>query len=635
MDKLINGIVAFMCTLGFELLSGNVFSERGRVSRECGSMRLDERYTGYQGCDSDDQLFNGLFKRPRAKTDRVARVPLSRLQFVLDKKLAEIEASRFADWNTSLCSEDLAGIKELSLLALEESPLLLTTANDFPQSSMERRMNRRVQSQPLKGLGQTIARQSKIPNRYRLVVVGVNQAGLFTYLHTMLLLAGFRVVEVRIETKRGSYAYNRYIIETFSVGAERKLRASFQCVVDPTRVVATYPFLGFSTNRNFGKKNGGIWLENGQEGYCGNFNENGLKHGFGRFFRCSSPGTLVSYQYEGEWVDDKESGVGWKLEEISNRVCFSFGVFENGVLRNGAHIFPFEPPVKSVRVDPLLRPDQCMYRCLSQRSARWLRQLPREDREAFTEFLAVKKVSEKYASRLRSCWTMFLESPVANIFSMHFCQVAAMLEMIGLTLAGRLAFAKRVDGCLLEAMTENHMIEILKLESEAQRNILLQFISVLGKAHNIDRQMRQPVHVMDSLVNPSINGNFFPFEDLKMVACLGQGAYGRVTYAELASSPRGYVHVALKEQIGKEMDRNACELVREWATLNALCEHKNIVKLEGVCTSSSQQFLATSLTDLSLPSLIYGEQVDLLTPLSSLSWPGILRAVSLTCTRSS
>ena len=680
-DKSVHGIVAFISTLGFEMLVGRVHSSIGGVSFADRSFRLDD-------IASDSQIFTAFFKRPPAKTCSVVHKAISHLLPLIQHRLSEIIAARSADSQSCLCSEDLAGIQELVLLP-SEPDLRMGFPSDYPPSRSELRRNHRLLSQPLQGFGHRPFGQTTHPLRYKLVIIGVNQAGFLSFVHMMLMLSHFRILEAEIDTVRGSYAHNTYVIETYYPAAERLLRAHFQCVV-PVRScpISSSPFPFYHDVPLQGSHQCGVWLEDGLAGFYGNFVD-GIKAGFGRFFRCADRQSLATYTYEGDYLDGLETGFGFRLEsDADNKVSFSFGKFKNGILIDGCVFLPFEPPGRSLRVDPSVQPDQCVYRVLIQRAEHWRRQLPKIERPP--SYLPANKVRDEIACNLRSAWTLFSESPVPSTSSMTVWQVAALLDMCGLGEAAKLAFAKRIDGGLLEAMTESHLKQILNLELESQRSMFVQFMSSLSRAHNIDRHMRQPAAVLDPLVNPSIGGQLLPLDRMRMVESLGEGAYGKVMYAEflatktmsktlsvasvhsgeqsqtisrtqsvanmptppaigsVASEPslisgltrrsvrmsphtRAHMYVALKEQVGSAAQlENSCELIREWATLNAL-PHENIVKLEGICADTNaplfnKRYLATALLEASLPSLIYnndgyGPAPDL-TPLLTIQLAG-------------
>lgn len=103
------------------------------------------------------------------------------------------------------------GIKELTLMKDEDDPPMIMS-NDFSQSYGEARKNLRVYAQPLEGSGHSTQRQHRIARRYRLVIIGVNQAGFLTHVHRMLMHAGFRIFEGEMHTIRGSDAHNKYSV---------------------------------------------------------------------------------------------------------------------------------------------------------------------------------------------------------------------------------------------------------------------------------------------------------------------------------------------------------------------------------------------------------------------------------------
>ena len=673
-DKVIHGMVAFVSTLGFEMLTGSIASEFGKVSLSNNTFKFDDEISSTQHRAPNFQLFTAFFKRPAPKTGGSSCKPLSLLRREVDERLVEVLRARSIDWNCSLCSEDLAGIKELRLVGF--SPLIeLSIPSDWPLTSREARLNHRLYSQPLLGFGHRPMGQHARAVRYELTVVGVNQAGFFTFVHSMLLISGFRVVSAEIETVRGSYATNRYLIETYSVGGERLLRANFQCVV-PIR-----SFVGdvvhsplFQTPVPTYPSACGVWFADGNSAYHGCWSAAGQRDGFGRFWTSRDKLSLTSYTFEGDWEQGEQTGFGFQLTDDGKCIAYNFGKFENSLLVDGCVVCPFEPPAKSVRVDPNSQPVQCMYRTLIQRAEHWRRQLPKGERPV--AYLPASKL--KHASHLRMAWTLFAESPVPATASMNACQVAALLETCGLGRAAKSAFANRIDGELLEAMTCAHLIDILHL-TESQANMFAHFASVISKAHNIDRHMRQPASVLDALSNPSISGRFFPLDRMRVVDSLGEGAFGKVVYAEYnqggedlenvcgggisksqslaslgrvtstnslgggrqyansAASRRSSIggprnmYVALKEQVGSgALLENSCELVREWATLNAI-PHENIVKLEGICADTNapmfnKRFLATALIEASLPSLIYARDsfgpAPPLTPLLTIQLAG-------------
>lgn len=646
-DKVVHGIVAYISTLGFEMISGRILAENNRVSFRRGCFRLDEDVS------RDLQLFTAYFKRPPARTSVSLHRPISSLLRDIQLRVGEIAVSRSADSQSSLCSEDLAGIKELSLLPSSVDARLFVPG-DFPQSRADQRANHRLLSQPLQGFGHRPAGQQAHPLRYRLVVIGVNQAGFLSFVHSLLLLSGFRIVCADIETIRGSYASNTYVIETYSVVAERILRANFQCIV-PLRSRPSSSPQPYAFHHDIPSSSSstpcGVWLEDGLSGFYGIF-KNGKKNSFGKFWRSPDRTSLATYVYEGDFVDDAEAGFGFRLEDEQGCVQYSFGFFRDGKLVDGSVLCPFEPPVKSVRVDPAVQPDQCVYRVLIQRAEFWRRQLPKSERP--TTYLPVSKLRDEIACTRRAAWMLFAESPVPSIAALSVPQVAALFDMCGLAEAAKAAFGRRIDGALLEAMTERHLEDILSIHSAAQRNLFISFLSVIAKAHSIDRHMRQPASVVDALLNPSISGKLLPLDQMRMVDSLGEGAYGKVVYAEFnrivaaesapcvlektmsmtslvsseftalkTSSPSltrlsrfspnakaDRLFVALKEQVGSSAQlENSCELIREWATLNAL-PHENIVKLEGICADANgpmfkRRYLATALVEASLPSLIY------------------------------
>lgn len=700
-DKAIHGVVAFIAGLGFEMLSGSICSADDRVTFQAVSFRFDEDVPTVRF--SDIQLFTAFFRRPAPKANIVSHRPVPDLAPEIAAQLSKLVLSKSADSQTSLCSEDLAGIKELTVVDHQQD-FSLRYASDWPQSYREALMNKRVLSQPLQGFGHRPPGQLIFPKRYKLRVVGVNQAGFLTFVHNMLMISGFRIISADIETVRGSYASNTYLVETFSVAGERLLRANFQCIVPLARssvVASALPlFQNPQTSPHINPEISqpvACWSEDGSSAYCGTLLD-GKRNGFGRLWRSRTAQSLANYSFEGDWENDSENGFGFRLVDDGSCVAYSFGLFDNGELVDGTVLYPFEPPAKSLRIDPTLRPDQCVYRALIQRSEHWRRQLPRNERPI--AYLPVGKVRGEHAALLRSSWTMFAESPVPATASMNACQVAGLLEMCGLTRSAKAAFAKRIDGGLLEAMTDSHLRDILGLQSESQRNMVAMFVSFLSKAHNIDRHMRQPASVLDALVNPAISGRFLPLGKMRVVDTLGEGAYGKVIYAEYKSTedflkleksisqqivnsapdtktntPRAsgspgavspassgranslisaltrrsfaafspskapsvgasapsHLYVALKEQVGSGAQlENSCELVREWATLNALA-HENIVRLEGICADESapmfnKRYLATALIEASLPSLIYSKdpygQAPPLTPLLTIQLAG-------------
>jgi serine/threonine protein kinase len=647
-DKIIHGIVAYMSTLGFEIISGRIRGIGDGVSFRENCFRYDDEVGALS---SQRQIFVAFFKRPTPKTNLINHVPISELFGAVQARLNLIAIARSADSQTSLCSEDLAGIKELVLLP-DVTDASMNHANDWPL--VRRPVNRhRLLSQPVQGSGHRPVGQSILPRRYKLTVVGVNQAGFLTFVHNMLMIAGFRIIRADIDTMRGSYAFNTYEIETFSKAGERILRANFQCVV-PIRssVVSSTPYPLVQSPSHLGNISGkvGIWFDDGMSAYYGSLLD-GNRNGFGRFWRSQDKQCLANYTFEGEWRHDNECGVGWRSVDDGRSVSYAFGIFSDGELVDGSILYPFEPPSKSVRIDPSHRPDQCLYKSLIKRSEHWRRQLPRSERPI--SYLPAAKLRSEYGANLRSLWTVYAESPVAVTASMDVCQVAAIFEMCALKQAARAAFARRIDGGLLEAMSEHHLSQILGISNESERNMFVQFLSIMTKAHIIDRHMRQPASVVDALMNPSVSGRFLSLDKMRVVDSLGEGAYGKVIYAEYQShedlrslersfsgqllqqientsfrSPssqpslisaftrksRGvlnsHFYVALKEQVGSRAQlENSCELVREWATLNAL-PHENIVQLEGICADPNapmfiKRYLATALIEATLPSLVY------------------------------
>ena len=695
-DKVIHGVVAFIAGLGFEMLSGSIRSADDRVTFHDRSFRFDEGLPTVRF--SDIQICTAFFRRPAPKAYIVSHRPVVDLAPEISAQLELLVLSKSADSQTSLCSEDLAGIKEFSIVDHQQD-LSLRYASDWPQSYRESSVNKRVLSQPLQGFGHRPPGQLKFPKRYKLRVVGVNQAGFLTFVHSMLMISGFRIISADIETLRGSYANNMYLVETFSAVGDRLLRANFQCIVPLARrsvVASALPL--FQNSQTSPSVNSGIsrlvgcWSEDGLSAYCGTL-LGGKRNGFGRLWRSQTAQSLANYSFEGDWENDSENGFGFRLVDDGNRVAYSFGFFDNGELVDGTVLYPFEPPAKSLRIDPTSRPDQCVYRSLILRSEHWRRQLPRNEQPI--SYLPVGKVRVEYAALLRSSWTMFAESPVPATASMNACQVAGLLEMCGLAHAAKAAFAKRIHGGLLEAMTDSHLRDILELQSESQRNMVAMFVSFLSRAHNIDRHMRQPASVLDALVNPAISGRFLPLGKMRVVDTLGGGAYGKVVYAEykstedllkleksssqkpdtktntqgasgstgtvspvssgransfisaltrrsfaafspskapsVAPAAPSHLYVALKEQVGRGAQlENSCELVREWATLNAL-PHENIVRLEGICADENapmfnKRYLATALIEASLPSLIYSKDpyghAPSLTPLLTIQLAG-------------
>jgi serine/threonine protein kinase len=696
-DKLIHGMVAFISTLGFEMLVGSLRPNGNCVTVSGNSMMFMDECNIPAILGADLQVFTAYFKRPAPKTHRITNIPIPEILQSLHGQCERIVSSRSCDWECCLCSEDLVGIKQLTLIddsASLEIPKLFPL--DWPISSYDRRCLIRLSSQPLQGYGHRPPKQRVRPIRYKLVIIGINQSGVLTFVHNMLMISGFRIVTAEIDTIRGgSYAHNTYVIETYSDASERLLRANFQCVV-PIRYTgistdsdsSTPPFFK-SLPSHIPSTPCGIWTQDdGKSAYFGTLmSDKGFqRHGFGRFWEANDKTSLSSYSYEGEWVNDTQEGFGFELKDDGNCVSYSFGKFFAGKLIDGCILFPFEPPMRSVRVVPHHKPNICVYKVLIHRAEYWVRQLPKWERPI--PFLSASKIPSEYACTLRSSWTAFAESPIPCTASMGACQVAALLEVCGLHKAAKIAFAKRIDGGLLEAMTEEQSIDILLLRSESERNMVSQFFRTMAKAYNIDRHMRQPTSVLDALYNPSVGGKFFPLDKMRVVDNLGEGAYGKVIYAEYqnteemknsenvgisrmsssnslvsrmiesSKSPmsqpslisaltarRGLLnrtplkestskfpntYLALKEQIGAGAElEKSCELVREWATLNAL-PHENIVKLEGICADTNapkfnKRYLATALIEASLPSLIYRDpysQAPELTPLLTIQLAG-------------
>jgi len=693
-DKLIHGIVAFIYGFGFELLRGFIHPENSGVSLKHRSFTYDVSVSQSSGSiKSDMQYFVAYFKRLAPKTETVNHSPVSDIRNAIRLHLTDLLHSRSADSVFCLCSEDLVGIKELTLIPQETTSNLPTKASEWPITYKEWQQASRLKSQPLQGFGHRPSLQTINPIRYKLTIIGVNQTGLLTYVHSMLMHSGFRIVSGDIDTIRsGSYAHNTYIVETFNGDAsERLLRANFQSVIpipSPVRMRSD-PFLFKSQDTQEPSTECGIWLGD-FEAYFGGFEPDMKKNGFGRYWKSRNKISLSNFSYEGDWKNDTPYGFGFQLVDEGKSISYSFGLFHAGELIDGTIMYPFEPPMKSVRVVPNHQPNICLYRVLIQRSEFWLRQMPKSERPI--RYLPAGKIRSGIACYMRSGWTKFSESPIPSITSMSVFQIAAVLEACGLPHAAKAAFSKRVDGGLLEAMDASQLMKILNLNSHSQVNLLSQFLRTLAKAYSIDRHMRQPSAVMDALVNPSVGGKIFPLDKMRLVDNLGQGAYGKVVYAEfrgsagmdpatllpirrtsisrmtsnnslgsrdsdaqqpslisaltrrstigglltrVASAPslntqRPNLFVALKEQVGGgALMENSCELVREWATLNAL-PHENIVKLEGICADTdapmfNKRYLATALIEASLPSLIYREQYSQapeLTPLLILRLAG-------------
>ncbi len=697
-DKLIHGMVAYISTLGFEMLVGYL-----RLSGNCVTFRnssliyLDECSIP-SSTGAEKQIFTAFFRRPAPKTETIINVPIANVFANIQEEHDRVVQSRSCDWECCMCSEDLVGIKELTLV---ENPLATNfhvkpLSFDWPLSAWDRRRLIKVRSQPLQGYGHRPPKQRMQPMQYKLIIIGINQCGLLTYVHNMLMVSGFRIVTAEINTIRGgTYANNTYVIETYSDSSEKLLRSHFQCVV-PIRYSGSSlddshcpsPPLLKAIPTDPQPSASGIWYEDGNSAYFGSLSPN--RNGFGRYWESRDKVSLSSYTYEGDWVNDVREGFGFELKDDGNCVSYAFGKFSSsGQLVDGTVLYPFEPPMKSVRVVPHHKPSICVYKVLIHRTEYWVRQLPKAERPI--PYLLWSKIRTEYASNLRASWTAFAESPIPCTASMSACQVAALLEVCGLHKAAKIAFSKRIDGALLEAMTEEQSIDILNLRLESERNMLSQFLRTMAKAYNIDRHMRQPTAVLDALYNPSISGKVLPLDRMRVVDNLGEGAYGKVIYAEyqnppglertnsektcnmsrMASSsslvsrmidssrspisqpslmsaltirrgglmsrrtPRGEskftnTYLALKEQIGTgaELERS-CELVREWATLNAL-PHENIVKLEGICADTdapkfNKRYLATALIEASLPSLIYRDpysQAPELTPLLTIQLAG-------------
>lgn len=718
-DKLVHGMVAFVSSLGFEMLKGSICSEFGRVSLANNSFRYDDESTSTRLRLGNYQLFTAYFKRQISKSPVITHKPFSLLRMEIQLRLSQMVRARSMDWNCSLCSEDLAGIKEFRLLDNDDDSLIVSS-NDWPIIDYDLRSNLRLFAQPLQGYGHRPIGQWPRKRVYKLVVVGVNQAGFFTFIHCMLIIAGFRVVEALIETVRGSYATNTYIIETFSKGAEGLLRTNFQCVVplrSPEIEHDLCPLIR-SVDACVGTENTphGVWFENDlNSAFFGKFVNQKRVGGFGRYWKSLDSATLTSWTYEGDWDDDCATGFGFQLSDEAGVVGYKFGRFVDEKLIDGCILCPFEPPAKSLRVDSLQSPPLCVYRVLIQRSEYWRRQLPKNERPF--SFLPATRLCGENAALSRHMWTQFAESPVPAIATMNVCQLAAFLEISALPKnVVEKAFSLRIDGKLLEAMNTTDLREILSL-SESMANMLIQLASTMCKAHNVDRHMRQPASVLDALANPSISGKVFPLAKMRVVDHLGEGAYGKVVYAEYqdacgqepaTAAPRpktSYpsraahlpktanvyqpfrrnsatalhksssvgnmrdiprvssanvlrfwgngdtsggasdsnktstdltkqhhnMYVALKEQVGSGiLLENACELVREWATLNAL-PHENIVRLEGICADTdapvfNKRYLATALIEASLPSLIYANDAfgpaPKLTPLLTIQLAG-------------
>ena len=696
-DKMIHGLVAYISTLGFEMLVGHLRHPDNFVTFRGSSLLYMDECSVPSSMGAEKQIFTAFFRRPAPKTEAIINVPIPSLLSCIYQAHDRVVLARSCDWECCMCSEDLVGIKELKLIE-STSPVGVDepASFDWPLSVWDRRRVLKVRAQPVQGFGHRPPKQRVSPIQYKLIIIGVNQSGLLTFVHNMLMVSGFRIVTAEINTIRGgTYAQNTYVIETFSDSSEKLLRAHFQCVV-PNRDMSGLSIADSSPPRLFKSppteptlSPSGIWFKDTNSAFFGSLAPPN-RNGFGRYWESRDKISLSSYTYEGDWVDDVQDGFGFELRDDGDCVSYSFGKFSaGGKLVDGTILYPFEPPMKSVRVVPHHKPSICVYKVLIHRTEFWIRQLPKSERPI--PYLLWSRIRPECASRMRASWTAFAESPIPCSASMSACQVAALLEVCGLHKAAKIAFSKRIDGALLEAMTEAQSIEILNLKLESERNMVSQFLRTMAKAYNIDRHMRQPTSVLDALYNPSISGKVLPLDRMRVVDNLGEGAYGKVIYAEyqnpqgiqrtnsdktcnmsrMASSsslisrmidsskspmsqpslisaltvrrggvmqtrtPRGgsmfaNTYLALKEQIGTGAElEKSCELVREWATLNAL-PHENIVKLEGICADTNapkfnKRYLATALIEASLPSLIYRDpysQAPELTPLLTIQLAG-------------
>ncbi|EER00046.1 hypothetical protein Pmar_PMAR024523 [Perkinsus marinus ATCC 50983] len=236
-------------------------------------------------------------------------------------------------------------------------------------------------------------------------VTSVNQAGLAAFLHLLIMTAGFKVRQAELVTSDGKFVTNRYDQIT-----------------------------GY----------GSVWYENDPRrgAYTGSL-VGGKREGFGRYWvqaEGAHVGELSSETFEGDWKSDEFTGYGFKVTEDA---VWKVGRFDKGQFLEGISISPFTQPINSVWVrtdDNGVRQSECVYTAHVRRAEQW--------RYHMIGISPVTPVPLQPGPELPELY----DSAILPLHCMDRFEIAAWLELMGLTRSSLLISAKSYDGEDLERM---------------------------------------------------------------------------------------------------------------------------------------------------------------------------------------
>ncbi|KAF4661123.1 hypothetical protein FOL47_006840 [Perkinsus chesapeaki] len=400
-------------------------------------------------------------------------------------------------------------------------------------------------------------------------VTSVNQAGLAAFLHLLIMTAGFKVRQAELVTSDGKFVNNRYIISTYAPRAAAVFRARFSTLLPaegPMHPVGKFPHWlreNFDPQQDQINGYGSVWYENDPRrgAYTGELVDS-KREGFGRFWiqaEGAHVGELSAESYEGEWVQDEFTGYGFKVTEDA---VWQMGQFDKGKLVSGISISPFTQPINSVWVardkDGVER-KECVYKVHVRRAEEW--------RYHMMNMSPVGRVPLQTGPDLPELY----DSAILPLHCMDRFEIAAWLELMGLRRASLLMSAKSYDGEDLERMLHNGTAAKELDMTLSQVNALERMQQVLLKACSIDRHMRSPVAVTDALSNPVLADRHLPMQQINIIDTIGEGAYGRVQYAQYTIKHRHRSRSSSSRHLGSNRHRLMSEDELTRARLPSVC----------------------------------------------------------------
>lgn len=281
-------------------------------------------------------------------------------------------------------------------------------------------------------------------------VTSVNQAGLAAFLHLLIMTAGFKVRQAELVTSDGKFVTNRYVISTYAPRAAAVFRARFSTLLPaegPLHPLGQFPRWlreNFDPTQDQITGYGSVWYENDPRrgAYTGSL-VGGKREGFGRYWvqaEGAHVGELSSETFEGDWKSDEFTGYGFKVTEDA---VWKVGRFDKGQFLEGISISPFTQPINSVWVrtdDNGVRQSECVYTAHVRRAEQW--------RYHMIGISPVTPVPLQPGPELPELY----DSAILPLHCMDRFEIAAWLELMGLTRSSLLISAKSYDGEDLERM---------------------------------------------------------------------------------------------------------------------------------------------------------------------------------------